>query len=351
MIAIADIEFPIFLFMRHVSSTLEQRTKEMNTRTFGRTNWPVSEVGYGMWGMAGWTGSDDEQSMASLQLSADKGCTFFDTAWAYGAGRSEHLLGQLIKDNPNKKLFVATKVPPKNQGWPALPEYTLEDCYPPDHIEEYVHKSLENLGVPSIDLIQLHTWDDSWFEDDRWLKRLGELKSQGLVSAFGLSLNRWEPWNGLKAVMSGAIDSVQVIYNIFDQTPEDELFPACFEHNVGVIARVPFDEGSLTGTLTADSKWPEGDYRNRYFGEENMANTLPRIDALRAILPEGMTLAEMALRFILSNNVVSTVIPGMRNPKNVEQNISAGEKGPLSAELIEKLRAHRWERKPRPWSA
>lgn len=323
----------------------------MRHRTFGKQKWPVSEVGYGMWGMAGWTGSDDEQSLTSLQMSVDKGCNFFDTAWAYGAGRSEKLLARLIKANPDKKLYAATKVPPKNQGWPALPEYTLEDCYPPDHVEEYVHKSLENLGVDSIDVIQLHTWDDSWFEDDRWLRRLEKLREQGLVSAIGLSLNRWEPWNGLKAVTSGAIDSVQVIYNIFDQSPEDELFPACREHDVAVIARVPFDEGSLTGTLTKDSIWPEGDYRNRYFCEENLNDTLPRIEALRGVLAEGMTLAEMALRFILSNETVTTVIPGMRNPNNVEQNIAAGEKGPLPSELIEVLREHKWVRKPKPWSA
>lgn len=323
----------------------------MQKRAFGKLGWSVSSIGYGMWGMAGWTGSDDEQSLRSLQLSVDKGCNFFDTAWAYGAGRSEKLLAQLIKGNLEKKLYAATKVPPKNQGWPALPEYTLEDCYPPDHIEEYVHKSLENLGVSCIDLLQLHTWDDGWFEDDRWLRRLEVLRDQGLIAGIGLSLNRWEPWNGLKAVRSGAIDSVQVIYNIFDQSPEDELFSACVEHNVAVIARVPFDEGSLTGSITKNSTWPEGDYRNRYFGEENLANTLPRIDALREMLPEEMSLAELALRFILSNDTVSTVIPGMRNPNNVDQNIAAGEKGGLSDDLIDALRAHRWERKPRPWSA
>ena len=323
----------------------------MKYRRFGKTDWSASEVGYGMWGMASWTGSDDEQSLASLQLSVDEGCNFFDTAWAYGAGHSETLLGRLIKDNPDKKIFIATKVPPKNQGWPSLPEYTLEDCYPPDHIEEYVHKSLENLGVGKIDLIQLHTWDDSWFSDERWLKKLNSLKEQGIVDAIGLSLNRWEPWNGLRAVESGAIDSVQVIYNIFDQSPEDELFPACIEKDVAVIARVPFDEGSLTGTLTADSTWPEGDYRNKYFGPENLSETLRRVEEIDADRPEEMTLAALALRFILSNPAVSTVIPGMRNPKNVVQNIESASAGPLSDETIALMRKHKWIRKPKPWSA
>jgi aryl-alcohol dehydrogenase-like predicted oxidoreductase len=323
----------------------------MKYRRFGKTDWSASEVGYGMWGMASWTGSDDEQSLASLQRSVDEGCNFFDTAWAYGAGHSETLLGRLIKDNPDKKIFIATKVPPKNQGWPSLPEYTLEDCYPPDHIEEYVHKSLENLGVGKIDLIQLHTWDDSWFSDDRWLKKLNSLKEQGIVDAIGLSLNRWEPWNGLRAVESGAIDSVQVIYNIFDQSPEDELFPACIEKDVAVIARVPFDEGSLTGTLTADSTWPEGDYRNKYFGPENLSETLRRVEEIDADRPEEMTLAALALRFILSNPAVCTVIPGMRNPKNVVQNIESASAGPLSDETIALMRKHKWIRKPKPWSA
>lgn len=323
----------------------------MKERIFGKLEWRVGEVGYGMWGMASWTGSDDERSLESLGLAVGMGCDFFDTAWAYGAGRSERLLGRLIAENPSKRLYAATKIPPKNQGWPALPEYSLDDCYPPDHIEEYVSKSLDNLGIGNIDVIQLHTWNDTWFEDDRWLRRLEDLKTKGMVSAIGLSLNRWEPWNGLKAVTSGLIDSVQVIYNIFDQSPEDELFPACAEHRVAVIARVPFDEGSLTGTLTRESRWPEGDYRNRYFCDENLLETLPRVEELRRLLPEDMTLAELALRFILSNTAVTTVIPGMRSRRNVEENFKAAGKGPLSAELIGELRRHRWDRKPKPWSA
>lgn len=324
---------------------------KMKHRRFGKTEWSVSEVGYGMWGMASWTGSDDEQSLTSLQLSVDNGCNFFDTAWAYGAGHSERLLGRLIKNNSGKKLFVATKIPPKNQGWPALPEYSLDDCYPPEHVEEYVYKSLENLGVQKIHLIQLHTWNEDWFSDDRWLRKLEDLKSQDLIGGIGLSLNRWEPWTGLTAVRSGAIDAVQVIYNIFDQSPEDELFPACLEHDVAVIARVPFDEGSLTGTLSADSTWPEGDYRNKYFGPENLGQTLERIDEIRNDLPADMQMAELALRFILSNPAVSTVIPGMRNPRNVIQNIESAAKSSLDDETLASMKRHKWVRKPKPWSA
>ncbi len=322
----------------------------MKYRTFGRTGWKVSEIGYGMWGMAGWTGSDDEQSLESLQKAVDLGCTFFDTAYVYGDGHSEELLGKIVKQNPDRKLFVATKVPPKNLGYPSLPEYTLDESYPPDHIEEFVNKSLKNLGLESFDLIQLHTWQDTWFEDDRWLKKLEDLRAQKLFSAIGLSLNRWEPWNGVKAVKSGMIDAVQVIYNIFDQNPEDELFPACRENGVAVIARVPFDEGSLTGTLTKDTKFPEEDWRSKYFSAENLIPTVEKVEKLKEILPADMTLPELALRFILANKTVSTIIPGMRKTPHVESNIAASDKDALSDELLEELKKHRWERKPKPWS-
>ncbi|MBE9474468.1 MAG: aldo/keto reductase, partial [Chloroflexi bacterium] len=234
----------------------------MEFRRFGRTGWNVSEIGYGMWGMGGWTGSEDVQSLRSLQKAIDLGCNFFDTAWAYGEGYSEKLLNQIIHQNPEKMLYSATKIPPKNQKWPSRREFSLDDCYPPQHIEEYVQRSLKNIGVDTIDLIQFHTWEDSWLDDNRWAKKMEELRRAGKIQAVGISMNRWEPWNGVKAIRSGLIDVVQVIYNIFDQNPEDELFPACQEMDVAVIARVPFDEGTLTGSLTLESKWPEGDWRN-----------------------------------------------------------------------------------------
>lgn len=322
----------------------------MRYREFGRTGWQVGEIGYGMWGMAGWSGSDDEESLASLQRAVDLGCNFFDTAFAYGSGRSEGLLGRLVRANPDNKLYTATKVPPKNQAWPALAEHTLDDCYPADHIEEYVSKSLENAGLESFDLVQLHTWNDSWTDDESWSNKLDDLKDRGLINAAGISINRWEPWNGIKAVRSGKIDSVQVIYNIFDQNPEDDLFPACREMNVAVIARVPFDEGTLTGTLTKETTFPEDDWRHGYFSAENLIPSVDRAEALRPLIPAGSSMAEFALRFILSEPTVSTIIPGMRKVKNVEANIGSSDKGALSDELVEKLRPHRWVRKPAPWS-
>lgn len=322
----------------------------MKYRRFGRTGWMVSEIGYGMWGMAGWTGSQDSESLASLQRAVDLGCNFFDTAWAYGDGHSERLLGQLLRQNPGARLYTATKIPPKNFTWPSRREFTLDDCYPPEHIEKYVHHSLKNLGVECIDLIQFHTWEDSWLHDDRWVEKIEQLRRQGKIQAVGISLNRWEPWNGVQTVRSGRVDAVQVIYNIFDQNPEDELFPACREMDVGVIARVPFDEGTLTGTLTLESKWPADDWRNTYFVPENLKASVERARRLEAILPEGMTLPEMALRFILTNPDVSTTIPGMRKRSHVEANLSASDKGALPDDLHHALRAHRWDRTPTYWS-
>ena len=196
-----------------------------------------------MWGMAGWTGSDDTESLASLHRAVERGCNFFDTAWGYGEGHSEKLLGELVRAHPNERLYTATKIPPKNLQWPSRREFSVDDCFPPEHIEEYVRRSLENAGLESFDLMQLHTWEDAWLDDSHWIEKLRELRDAGLFHAIGISMNRWEPWNGVRAVKSGVVDCVQVIYNIFDQNPEDELFPACKEHDVAVIARVPFDEG------------------------------------------------------------------------------------------------------------
>ncbi len=322
----------------------------MQYRRFGRTGWNVSEIGYGMWGMAGWTGSEDAESIASLQRAVDLGCDFFDTAWAYGDGHSEQLLGKILRANPGKRLYTATKVPPKNRKWPARREYLLDDCYPPEYIEEYVDKSLGNLGVKALDLIQLHTWEDKWLDDKRLLPVIEKLRSREKVRAFGLSLNRWEPWNGVRAVRNGVVDAVQVIYNIFDQNPEDELFPACREKEVAVIARVPFDEGSLTGSLTLESKWPAGDWRSTYFVAENLKATVARVDELKQIRRGGISMAEMALRFILDNKDVSTIIPGMRRTANVETNVAASDRGPLPEPVQAELRKHRWDRTPTKWS-
>jgi len=322
----------------------------MRYRPFGRTGWQVSEIGYGMWGLAGWTGSSDAESAAALQRAVALGVNFFDTAWAYGEGRSERLLGALVRANPSTRLYVATKIPPKHLRWPARPTDPLAEVFPPEHIRAYTEKSLAHLDIPAIDLMQFHVWNDAWARDPRWQREVRALKDEGLVRAWGVSVNRWEPTNVLDTLETGLIDAVQVIYNIFDQNPEDELFPRCQELDVAVVARVPFDEGSLTGTLTKESRWPEGDWRNRYFTRENLLPTLDRVDALKAIVPSGMTLPELALRFILQHPAVSTVIPGMRKAAHVEANAAVSDGARLADDLMAALRRHRWVREPAPWS-
>ena len=322
----------------------------MRYRRLGRTGWQVSEVGYGMWGMGEWAESDDEESRQSLQLATDLSCTFFDTALAYGDGHSEELLGGLVRANPGRRLYTATKIPPKNRRWPTRRGDPIEDAFPADHIRASVETSLANLGLPSVDLVQFHLWEDDWAEDEGWQGAVDDLKREGLVGAVGVSVNRWEPWNVLRTLRTGLVDAVQVIYNIFDQAPEDELFPLCRELDVGVIARVPFDEGTLTGTLTRDSRWPEGDWRNTYFVPENLVASVEHAEALEPLVPAGMTMPEMALRFILSNPDVATVIPGMRRERHVRANIAASDAGPLPDSLIAALRQHRWDRTPTAWS-
>lgn len=323
----------------------------MKYRTFGRTGWQVGELGYGMWGMAGWTGSSDAESLASLQLAVDNGVDFFDTAWAYGDGHSERLLGQIVRANAGRRLYTATKVPPKHRHWPSRRGDPLDEVFPAPYIREYAEKSLENLGLPAVDLLQFHVWEDDWTDDERWQRAVADLKREGLVRAVGISINRWEPWNGVRTLRTGVVDSVQVIYNVFDQAPEDELFPVCREMNIGVIARVPFDEGSLTGTLTKKTTWPKGDFRRLYFIRENLEPTVDRVDRLKEVVPDDMTMPEMALRFILSNDDVHVVIPGMRKAEHVKANIQASEAGPLPPDLVAKLRAHRWDRVPTSWSS
>ena len=305
----------------------------MRFRTFGRTGWQISEIGYGMWGMGGWTGSDDEESLQSLQRAVALGCNFFDTAWAYGQGHSERLLGETLQQHKagvrapsgHMPIIVATKVPPKNLTWPGKAETPIAEVFPPDHIREFTEKSLKNLGVDAIDVQQLHVWSDAWADDPGWQRAVRTLKDERLVRAFGISVNRWEPANVLRALDTGLVDSVQVVYNIFDQAPEDKLFPYCQERGIAVIARVPFDEGSLTGALTPGSTWPDGDFRNVYFKAPNLADTLERIERLRPLVPEGMDLPELALRFILHHPAVSTSTP-------------------LPRRLLDALRAHRWDR-------
>ncbi|MFD4639029.1 aldo/keto reductase [Lentzea sp. NPDC058436] len=323
-------------------------------RTLGRLGWEVGEIGYGMWGIGGgpggFTGWDYDTAPTALDLAVELGCDFFDTAWVYGRGKSEELLGELRRRQPDRTLRLATKIPPLNREWPPRPQDTLEDVFPEQHVLDYTRRSLDNLGVEKIDLLQFHVWEDRWAAEPGWQRVVTRLKEEGLVDGFGISVNRWEPANCFAALDTGLVDAIQVIYNVFDQAPEDELFPRAAEEDIAIIARVPFDEGSLTGTLNADTVFPDEDWRAVYFGPENLLPTVGRVNALREVLPDGMSLPEMALRFILHHSAVSVVIPGMRRPEHVRANLAVSGLGPLPAELVDVLRAHRWDRSPTSWS-
>ena len=315
----------------------------MKYRKLGRTGFKVSDMAHGLWGMSGWSGSEDQQSLEALQIAVDNGCNFFDTAWAYGEGKSDALLGQIIARNKGKRLYAASKIP-------ALPSYKYQEVFPARHVFKYADLIRQKLGTDSIDVLQFHVWDDSWTNEKEFRDTVEKLKNDGVIRYFGLSLNRWEPANGINAIRSGLVDTVQVIYNIFDQSPEDELFPACEKFDIGVIARVPLDEGSLGGNMTRDTKFPDGDWRGGYFNPENLNNTMDRVDELKKIVPSGMSLSQLALRFILSNPIVSTTIVGMRKPTHVKENLATSDAGPLESTLLQQLRKHRWDRKPAPWS-
>ena len=322
----------------------------MEYRKFGRLDWVISEIGYGMWGLAEWKGTDMAEVVRALDYSVDLGCNFFDTAWAYGDGLSEQILRDLLKRRPEKTLYFATKIPPKNRQWPSSANTPLAAVFPKKYIIEYTEKSLTNIGVECLQLQQFHVWEDEWSKNDEWQEAITQLKQQGKIAHCGISVNRWEPDNVLNTLRTDLIDAVQVIYNIFDQSPEDELFPLCREMNIGVIARVPFDEGTLTGNLTKETTFEEGDWRGTYFVPENLIASVDRANAIKPLIPEKLTMAELALRFILQSEDVHTIIPGMRKLKNVRSNMLTSDGHKIEKKLYEKLKSHRWDRLPTSWS-
>jgi aryl-alcohol dehydrogenase-like predicted oxidoreductase len=318
----------------------------MRYRMLGRTGFSVSEIGFGAWGIGGkmWLGARDEESLAALRRAFELGLNFIDTALAYGDGHSERLVGRAVREHGGK-IYVATKVPPKNYLWPARPGIGIEEVFPYDYIVRSTEQSLRNLGLDTIDLQQLHVWNPEWIDRDDWRRAADDLKLSGKVRAFGISINDHEPDSALDVLKTGLIDTVQVIYNIFDQSPEENLFPLCLALNVGVIARVPLDEGGLTGAITPETKFPPGDWRELYFKGDRKRQVAERVAALRRDL-EGVegTLAEIALRFCLSHPAVSTVIPGMRRRETVESSCRASDLGPLPQAVREKLKRHAWKR-------
>jgi aryl-alcohol dehydrogenase-like predicted oxidoreductase len=318
----------------------------MHYRKLGRTDIDVSEIGYGAWGIGGkqWLGATDHESLTALRRAIQLGLNFIDTALAYGEGHSEQLVGKVIAEHSHK-IYVATKVPPRNLLWPARPGTALEDVFPLDHVLESTEKSLKNLGVPYIDLQQLHVWNPEWTPRDEWRRAIEELKASGKIHYFGISINDHQPDSALDIIETGLVDTVQVIYNIFDQTPEAKLFPAALKRNVGVIARVPFDEGSLTGAINEYTVFPEGDFRENYFRGDRKAGVARHVKALVEDLDLPLaSLPEIAIRYCLSHPAVSTVIPGMRSIRSVESNCGYSGLGPLPQNTLAVIKRHAWDR-------
>lgn len=316
----------------------------MKYRKLGRTGLEISEIGYGAWGIGKqmWVGADDNESLAALGQAVDVGLNFIDTALVYGDGHSERIVGKFVKER-SETIYVATKVPPKNFRWPA--KGALEDVFPARHIIDSAEQSLRNLGSDVVDLLQLHVWDASWLNQGDWYETLLSLQKQGKIRYFGVSINDHQPGSGVALARSGKIDTVQVIYNIFDQSPEDTLFPACAEANVGVIVRVPFDEGGLTGKITPETTFPKKDWRNRYFAGDRKRQVHERVERMKSLLDgEAASIPELALKFCLHPPAVSTVIPGMRKPEHVRANLAVSDSAPLSQKTIKRLREHRWPR-------
>ncbi len=318
----------------------------MHYRKLGRTNIDVSEIGYGAWGIGQkqWLGGSDHESLTAMRRAIELGLNFIDTALAYGEGHSEQLVGSVINGQA-RKIYVASKVPPKNQLWPARAGIGLDDVFPQDYVVQSTEQSLKNLGVDYLDLQQFHVWNPEWLVRDEWRRSIEDLKASGKVHYFGISINDHDPDSALDIIKTGLIDTVQVIYNIFDQGATENLFPLAVKHNVGVIVRVPFDEGSLTGTVNRYTTFPAGDFRERYFRDERKVEVEEHVSALLADM--GITAAELpqiAIRFCLSHPAVSTVIPGMRSVRNVEANCGYSGLGPLPENTLAVLKQHAWNK-------
>jgi aryl-alcohol dehydrogenase-like predicted oxidoreductase len=316
----------------------------MKYRRLGRTGYVVSEIGFGAWGIGGsmWIGARDDVSLKAMHRAADLGLNFIDTALAYGNGHSEQLVGSFLKER-SERIYLATKIPPKNLEWPAEDDSTLEEVFPAGHIVASTERSLGNLRVDCIDLQQFHVWNDRWANRSEWQEAVQKLKKEGKVRHFGISINDYQPENGLGAAETGLIDSFQVIYNVFEQASENRLFPYCQKNDLGLIVRVPLDEGSLTGNITPSVTFPEGDWRNEYFGGQRKQEVMEHVERLRFLLHDGVeTLTEAALRFCLCHPAVSTVIVGMRTVEHAEANCKVSDGRLLPADDLKALRSHVW---------
>jgi len=323
----------------------------MNTRPLGNTGYRLSEVGFGAWGIGGemWRGVDDSEGRKALREAVEQGITFFDTALAYGAGHSERVIGEELKNEIRSgRVTVATKVPPMNRQWPGKASYNLADVFPAKYIAASTEQSLKNLRMEALHLQQLHVWNDAWLAHLDWeasYQQIVRLKEEGKVLHWGISINDHAPDTALRILADPLFETAQVIYNIYDRSPEKALFALAKKKPLGIIVRVPFDEGALTGQITAKTVFPAGDWRAQYFAGDRKAEAERRGKALAQVLDAQVeTLPELALRFCLSTPEVSTVIAGMRRPAHVRQNAMVSTKGALPAGMLSKLKPHAWDK-------
>jgi len=317
----------------------------MEYRELGRSGLRVSEIGYGAWGIggAGWVGAQEDESVQAVERAIDLGVNFIDTARGYG--ESERIVGQVVQSRPGRELYVATKVPPLTGGFPAPPGLDPAEVFPGSYIRDSLEQSLRASGLDAFDVFQFHVWDDAWIGRGDWMDTIAALKQEGKVRLFGVSVNDFQPENALALVESGLTDTVQVIFNVFHQQPAERLLPACLGYGVGVIVRVALDEGGLTGRITAGTTFSKGDFRSAYFAGDRAAQVEQHVKALNSDLGiRSDQTADLALRYVLDDPAVSTVIAGMRTVRNVERNTAVSDGRPLTAAQRAKLKAHRWER-------
>ena len=317
----------------------------MHYRLLGKTGLRVSEIGFGAWGIGGgWGVRDDQQAAASLRSALDRGVNFFDTALAYGEGHSERLIAEVVGES-REPAIIATKVPPKNHEWPARYDVSVAEAFPKKWVIRCTERSLKNLRTDCIDLQQLHVWSPRWLAETEWLEALQEMKRQGKVRFIGVSINDHEPDTALDLIRNERVDALQVIYNIFDQGPGDRLFPLARQHGVGILARCPLDEGSLTGSLKNDTVFHPEDWRAEYFRGDRLNEVVKRVGQLDFLIRDEIrTLSQAALKFCLSHPAVSTVIPGMRRAEHLEENCLGSDGRPLTSSELKRLEAHRWQR-------
>lgn len=316
----------------------------MKYRTMGRTGYKVSEISFGAWQIGGgsWGTQSDEDSIKALNSAIEKGVNFIDTAQGYGNGKSEKIIGKFIRDI-DKRIYIATKTPPLSGTWPPSPYSKAEECYPESYIRSNIDERLKNLGIDKLDILLLHTWTRAWNSNPTPLKILEKIKNEGKIDYIGISTPEHDQNSVIDLMRNGLIDVVEVIYNIFEQEPVAEFFPTAEKYGVGLIGRVPFDEGSLTGKYNINTIFEEGDFRRKYFAGDRLKKTLERVEKVKEdIKSTGLTLPQVALLFVLNQPSISTVIPGMRNVNQVQLNTAVSDIPPLSEDIVIKLRKHNW---------